>query len=120
MAESPDVEGLFVRLISGVGVPVSSKVPRDRPDTFVRVSLTGCNGGRFLDEPTVLVECWAPDTVTASELARSVRQRLHETRFDVVDGWQVYGIGCAYPAYHPDEVSDRYQFLANIRLRRHN
>lgn len=118
-AEAPDVEALFIQVLRG-DVPVSTKVPADRKATFVRVSLAGGSGGTLLDRPSVLVECWAPNSVSASTLARRTRQKLNEARFDVVDGWQLYGIDCAYPVYFPDETSDRYQFLASVRVRRHN
>lgn len=120
VVDTPDVEGIMIRLLTGVGATASTKVPRHRPAEFVKVSVTGGNGDVLLDTPTLLVECWGPDTVTASRLARQVRQRFHESRFDVVDGWQVYGIDCAYPAFYPDETSDRYQFPANVRVRRTN
>lgn len=120
VTDTPDVEGIMLRLLTGMGAQASTKVPRNRPAEFVKISVTGGGGDVLLDTPTLLVECWGPDTVTASRLARQVRQRLHESRFDVVDGWQVYGIDCAYPVYFPDETSDRYQFLATTRLRRHN
>ena len=117
--DTPDVEALLINLLGG-DVPVSTKVPADRQSEFVRLSVTGGSGDTLLDRPSVLVECWAPSTVSASALARRTRQRLHDSRFAVVDGWQVYGIDCAYPVYFPDETSDRYQFLANVGIRRHN
>ena len=118
--ETPDVEGIVIKLLEPLGVRRATKVPRDRPAEFIRVSLTGGSGGLVLDVPSVLVECWAGSTVRAGELARQARSLLIDSRFDVVDGWQVYGIDCAYPAYYPDETSDRYQFPANVRVRRTN
>ena len=116
---TPDIEALFLEILAPVG-RVSTKVPNPRPDTFIRVSLAGGDGERFFDEVSILVEAWAPDTVSASRLARVARHTLHRARFDVVDGWQFYGIDSAYPVYFPDEVSERYQFLANVRVRRAN
>ena len=114
---TPDVEALVLKILQGIG-DVSTKVPNPRPDEFVRVSLAVGSGDDFLDSVSVIVEAWAPTTVRASLLARDARRRLHDARFDVVDGWQIYGINAAYPACYPDEVSERYQFLANLRVRR--
>ena len=116
--ETPDVEGIVRQLLLPLGGTVATKVPKDRPAEFIRVSVTGGSGGLVLDVPSVLVECWAGSTVRAGELARQARSLLIDSRFDVVDGWQVYGIDCAYPAYYPDETSERYQFPANVRVRR--
>lgn len=116
---TPDVEALFLKVLKPLG-RVSTKVPNPRPDTFIRVSSAGGAGERFFDDASILVEAWAPSTVAASDLARAARNLLHESRFDVVDGWQLYGIDSAYPVYFPDETSERYQFLANVRVRRAN
>ena len=118
--ETPDVEGIVIKLLEPLGVRRATKVPRDRPAEFIRVSLTGGSGGLVLDVPSVLVECWAGSTVRAGELARQARSLLIDSRFDVVSGWQVYGVDCAYPTYYQDETSDRYQFPANVRVRRTN
>lgn len=115
----PDVEAIFIQLLSPLA-KVSTKVPNPRPGTFIRSSLAGGSGDRFFDGPTLLVEAWAPNSVAASQLARDARNLLNEAQFDVVDGWQLYGIDCAYPVFFPDETSDRYQFLANVRVRRAN
>src|SRR5699024_12759661 len=119
IVETRHVQALLINLLGG-DVLVSMNVPADRQSEFVRLSVTGGSGGVLLDRPSVLVECWAPPTVSASALAQRTRQKLHDSRFAVVDGWQVYGIDCAYPVYFPDETSDRYQFLANVGIRRHN
>ena len=118
--ETPDVEGIVIKLLEPLGVRRATKIPNPRPVEFIRVSLTGGSGGFVFDVPSVLVECWAGSTVRAGELARQARSLLIDSRFDVVDWWQVYGIDCAYPAYYPDETSDRYQFPANVRVRRTN
>ena len=118
--DTPDVEGIVIKLLEPLGVRRATKIPNPRPVEFIRVSLTGGSGGLVLDVPSVLVECWADSTVRAGELARQARSLLIDSQFDVVDWWQVYGIDCAYPAYYPDETSDRYQFPANVRVRRTN
>lgn len=114
---TPDVEALVLKILAGLGT-VSTKVPNPMPDEFVRVSLAGGSGDQFLDDVSLIVEAWAPTTVRASELARTARAALHEARFNVVDGWQIYGVSSAYPACFPDDVSERYQFLTSVRVRR--
>ena len=120
MVESPDIEVLGLSILRGVAPQVATKVPANRPPEFIRVSVTGGSGDGLFDDAQLLVECWASSTVTASQMARDARNRLLASRFDVVDGWQVYGIDCAYPVYFPDETSERYQFPANVRVRRTN
>ena len=114
---TPDIEALLLAVLKPLG-RVSTKIPNPRPATFIRVSSAGGSGDRFIDDASMLVEAWAPDTVAASQLARDARNLLNESQFDVISGWQLYGIDCAYPVFFPDEVSDRYQFLANVRVRR--
>jgi len=116
---TPDIEALLLNVLKPLG-RVSTKIPNPRPDTFIRVSSAGGGGDRFFDDASMLIEAWAPSTVAASELARNARNSLNDARFDVVSGWQLYGIDCAYPVFFPDETSDRYQFLANVRVRRAN
>lgn len=116
---TPDVEALFLTILKPLA-RVATRIPNPRPDTFIRVSLAGGEGERFFDEASVIVEAFAPTSVAASNLARNARHVLHEARFDAVDGWQFYGIDSAYPVNFPEETSERYQFLANVRVRRAN
>lgn len=116
--QAPDVEALALAVLNPMGVHVSTKVPTTRPKKFIRASLAGGGEVSIFDTPRVLVECFAPTTVEASELARKARLQLQLAQFDIVAGWQLYGVDADYPVNFPDEVSERYQFLAEIRVRK--
>ena len=117
--QAPDVELLVLTMLKPMGVLASTKVPNPRPKKFIRASLAGGGEVSIFDTPRVLVECWAPTTVEASELARKARLQLQMSQFDVIGEWQIYGINADYPTNFPDEASERYQFLAEIRVRKH-
>lgn len=116
--QAPDVELLALTILGSMGVSVSTKVPAKRPERFIKASLAGGGEDSIFDTPRVLVECWAPTTPDASELARQARLRLQLAQFDVVAGWQLYGVDADYPTYFPDETSERYQFLVTLRVRK--
>ena len=117
--ETPDVEALALTMLNPMGVNVSTRVPARRPDKFIRVSLAGGGEESIFDTPRLLVECWAPTTPEASDIARKARLQLQLSQFDVIGGWQIYGVDADYPVNFPDEASERYQFLAEIRVRKH-
>lgn len=117
--QTPDVEALALTMLNSMGVTVSTRVPATRPKKFIRVSLAGGGEESIFDTPRLLVECWAPTTPEASELARQARLQLQLSQFDVISGWQIYGVDADYPVNFPDEASERYQFLAEIRVRKH-
>ena len=117
--ETPDVEALALSILNPMGVHVSTRVPHKRPERFIRASLAGGGEDSIFDTPRILVECFAPSTVDASELARKARLQLQLSQFDVVGDWQLYGVSADYPTYFPDEAAERYQFLAEIRVRKH-
>lgn len=117
--QTPDVEALALTMLNSMGVNVSTRVPTRRPDKFIRVSLAGGGEESIFDTPRLLVECWAPNTVDASELARQARLRLQLAQFDVIGDWQLYGVDADYPVNFPDETSERYQFLVTLRVRKH-
>lgn len=117
--QAPDVELLVLTMLNPMGVNVSTRVPATRPKKFIRASLAGGGEVSIFDTPRVLVECWAPTTVEASELARKARLQLQMSQFDVIGDWQIYGISADYPVNFPDETSERYQFLVTLRVRKH-
>ena len=117
--KTPDVEALALTMLNSMGVNVSTRVPATRPDKFIRVSLAGGGEESIFDTPRLLVECWAPTTPEASELARQARLQLQLSQFDVIGGWQLYGGDADYPVSYPDETSERYQFLVTLRVRKH-
>ena len=118
LVETPDVEALALAVLNPMGVHVSTKVPNPRPKKFIRASLAGGGEYSIFDTPRVLVECFAPTTVEASELARQARLQLQLAQFDIVAGWQLYGVSADYPVSFEDETSPRYQFLVTLRVRK--
>ena len=63
---SPVEATLVTYLSPRLGVHVGTRVPEKRPATHVRVTRTGGGRGNLVQEnPTVLVECWAADSVAA-------------------------------------------------------
>lgn len=116
--QTPDVEVLALTMLNPMGVTVSTRVPATRPKRFIRASLAGGGEESIFDTPRILVECWAPTTPEASELARKARLQLQLSQFDVIGGWQLYGVDADYPVNYPDETSERYQFLVTLRVRK--
>lgn len=71
------------------------------------------------DLPQLTVECWAPDSVEASNLARFCRGLLHAWPRDDLgrDVGRVSEVGGL--AFFPDPLTDspRYQFTVQVSLR---
>lgn len=118
-----DAEAVLIAHLTEVlnGVPVSSRVPNPRPETFVRLTRVG--GGRrdlVTDSPMVVFECWSDDEDTASDLGALVRAHVWAMRSEDVQGvsigriTEVGGLQ-AYP--DPATETPRYQFTASIDMR---
>lgn len=111
-----DVEAEVVTLLNtALTPPVSTQIPNPRPASHVRVTRTGGQGRNLVQsDPRVLVECWAPDSTAAFELARLAYAHLWATYGDAA----VWGgrASLTEPANFPDPSTDsaRYQFLATI------
>lgn len=111
-----DIEGEIIALLRGpLGVHVSTRVPNPRPTSHVRVTRAGGSSRNAIQsDPRVLVECWAPDSVAALDLARMAYGLL----------WAHYGAAGTWggrasltePVNFPDPSTDsaRYQFIAQI------
>lgn len=102
-----DIEAHVRSTLLALGDPVVTKVPNPRPSRFIRVSAAG--GGRanlVQSRPFVIVECWAADTVAASDLASDAWGRIETA----------YGpdVPMTMPTDFPDPESGqaRYQFTA--------
>jgi len=120
----PDAEAfavLFLRAqfsARSMSAGASTKVPASIPNGHVRVSRAG-GGQRDLvtDSPRLLLECFAADTVAASDLAKVTRAlllaaaRLSDEVTRAVDGGGV--------AFLPDPSTNnpRYQFVVQLDLR---
>lgn len=125
MAEAlvfPDAEALAVSwLAPKVGVRVATKIPNPRPETFIRVvRVGGTIRDLIIDSPMLVFECWAPDEIAASSLARVARAHVFSMAQEIVSGSWVYAVrDIAGPQSFPDPVTDtpRYQFTVQIDTR---
>jgi hypothetical protein len=101
-------------IIAGVG----TQFPKTTPSSFVRVSRSGGSARDLVtDSATQLIECFGPDTVAASDLARVARAlmlasgRLSDKVTRAVDGG-----GIAFLP-DPDTNKPRYQFVVQLDIR---
>lgn len=115
---TPDIEAAatsYLRTKLGASAAkVATTVPATMPATMVKVSLTG--GGRdgvASDRAQLTIECWAPDAITASNLARTAYAHMLAAagtnaggvfirRAETVGGVQFFP--------DPDITKPRYQF----------
>lgn len=119
----PDAEALVVSYLRPLVAPtkVATRVPAQRPSSLVRVVRTGGALRSVAHEDAqVIVECWATDSVAASDLARQVAAALEV--MDVPGGHVPQGppgwVG--RPAYLEDPIAGvpRYVMTVLVRLRR--
>lgn len=117
----PDTENLLRQFLQDKlgGVPVKTRIPNPRPDTFVRVWRSG--GGavnRVLDEPLITVESFGADDTVAFQNANVARSALldHSSQITLVRG--ISDRSGIY--YDPDPVSGspRYTFTVELSVRR--
>ena len=118
MSRPVDVEGTAITAMSSLGVPVSVRIPNPRPTSHIRVTRSG--GARrnvVQSDATVLVECWAPTSLAAFDLAASAWDALDDIQHSSVNGVWVGSISLTEPVNFPDPdtSSPRYQFLATLR-----
>lgn len=122
-AEAPDVLVTVIgHLNDSLTPPVSSKVPSDRPNSFVTVRRTGgVMQTRVSDAPQLTIECWAGSDIAAYGLAADVRKLLHEMADGTNrDGVIVYRVvEFSGPAYQPDTASlqDRVRWTVQVHAR---
>lgn len=106
-----DVEGLARTVLASLGVPVSTRVPSPRPVSLVRVTRAGGSRRNLVQsDPLLLVECWAPDSVAAFDLARDA--------WSLIDQFPDWSASLSEPVNFPDpdSGSPRYQFTASLIL----
>jgi hypothetical protein len=119
----PDtVATIIAHLNEELSVPVSSKVPPNRPAEFVTVQRTGGpQATQVSDQPQITIDCWANDDITAHGNAQVVRQVLKQMADGSNrDGVIVYRVDeFAGPAYLPDPDSrqDRFTFTVQAHTR---
>lgn len=116
----PDAKAAVIaHLRSLAGVPVVSRVPRDRPAGFVRILNAGGAGrvGPVLEEVALTVESWDNDESTAERRAQRIRDHLRLAY--AMNGHPVYGYSeLGAPVDLPDESGQcRYTFTFSIRMR---
>ena len=71
-----DVEAVVARhLAKELDIQAVLEVPVDRPDTFLCVEQTG-GGGRFIQQISIDVDCWAQTRKEAQELAIRVQDAI--------------------------------------------
>ncbi|WP_193104701.1 hypothetical protein [Brachybacterium sp. FME24] len=116
----PDPKAALIGFLNGVlDVPAYSRVPNERPASFVRVLLAGGEGGvdGFLSDVAFTVESW--DNNESAAQARAQRIRGHLRGAYLMGGHPVYG----YKEWGPPvDLADaslqwRYTFTFAIRFR---
>ena len=122
-----DVEGAAVTFLRtglsslGKSATVATKVPSTMPASMVRVSLTGGTRENVVtDRPQLTVECWAPDTVAASDLARTCHGLMHSAAgFTVGTVWVRRAEDIGGVQFFPDHdtAKPRYQFTVRWFVR---
>ena len=102
-------------------VKASTEVPSTRPDEFVKVSLTGgYDPNQVTERPQLTFECWAKDSIRASEICRSVKAHLKAMVSETVNGVFVRGVTTVGgPSSFPDPQTTlpRYQYTAELNCR---
>jgi hypothetical protein len=123
MGELPDVETLVVVYLRdqlGGAIPVSTRTPNPRPQTFVRAWRTGGRApSRIHDRAQITVESWSTNTVNASVLARRCRDLLlaaaHGAGIVLARG--VSDVGGLYFDPDPETGAARYTFTVQLTVR---
>lgn len=117
-----DIEAAVIGHLGDVlGVPVATRVPTDRPGSFVRIArVGGIRPDRFRDAAMVVVHCWATTSVEAYNLAALARAHVYAMP-DVDDlgvtAYRVQEVGGVANNPDPDSDSPRYTFTAQITYR---
>lgn len=116
----PDAAALLADHLRGVldDVHVGTRVPTDRPATFVLVRrLGGVRNTIVSDEPMIGVECWAATDATAHDLAQLCRGHLHALPGAVLAGTVVYRVAdVGGPSDLPDPLSDQPRFVFTVSV----
>ncbi|MCH9275675.1 hypothetical protein JS533_005225 [Bifidobacterium amazonense] len=98
------------------GCPVSLDAPERRPERFITIERVGGAETRFIDTPTLAVQCWAGSRVKAAQLAdltKSVLERAwampNVARIDVQSTIN-------FPL---DESTPRYQITVDLTVHKY-
>lgn len=109
-------------LDANLTVEVRGEVPRDRPASFVRVSVAGGDDRTSVTgAPQLLVESWAASIPEAEALAREVDALIGDAAGVTVDGVYCKGsrrFGLPYESPDPESDAARYRQLVSLTFRR--
>lgn len=96
------------------GVPVSNRVPTDRPEKFITVDRTGGKRTHLWDSPMFAVQAWAPTEVKASALADEVADAILAWQLDPIVAYCAVNAVYAFP--DPDARVPRFQLTVSATL----
>lgn len=96
------------------GVPVSNRVPKDRPRKFITVERTGGQRAHLWDSPMFAVQAWAPSEVEASALADEVADAVLAWQLDPIVAYSAVNAVYAFP--DPDSRGPRFQLTVSATL----
>ena len=96
------------------GVPVSNRVPQDRPKKFITVERTGGRRTHLWDSPMFAVQAWAPTEVEASALADDVAGAVLAWQLDSIVAYSAVSAVYAFP--DPDSRVPRFQLTVSAML----
>ncbi|WP_341258218.1 hypothetical protein [Gordonia malaquae] len=98
-------------LDQSMAVPVSTKVPSPRPSQFIRIVRVGGARDRSVDHALIVVECWAPNSVTAEQDALAVDEilRMSPNGGPFAGGW-ISRWDCNSIADNPDPETPQARF----------
>lgn len=118
----PDIEAALVTFLGDtLGETVTTRVPRNRPDRFLRVMrVGGVRKNLIADSAMIVVEAWDTDEVEAGLLAARARAFIGALPGSYVAGAWIYRVGeIAGPQAYPDPQSGqpRYVFTVTIDTR---
>ena len=118
-----DVEAVAIAWLNPRLAPVktSTEVPSTRPAEFVKVSLTGgYDPNRVTERPQLTFECWAANSIRASEICRAVKANLKAMEGETVNDVFVRAVTTVGgPVSFPDPQTTlpRYQYTAELNCR---
>lgn len=116
----PDPKAAVIGFLNSVlDVPAASRIPNERPSSFVRVLLAGGQGGveGLLSDVAFTVESWDDDESSAQARAQQIRGVLRNAY--LMGGHPVYGYKEWSPPVDLADLSGqwRYTFTFAIRFR---
>lgn len=106
-----DVEGLLVGILPGA----STRVPKQRPNDFTRVTRAGGTTLNIVQSrPRVLVECWGSTSEAAFARAATAYRAIADLARKTTAGVWVAEVELTEPVNFPDDDRPRYQFVAQL------